>query len=102
MDGFQVHPDQLQQLSARFATEQGRLGRALPGFEGRVTNVEEAFGLLGPSDEAYRNYLALAHQCVTDLQQLQASFDDTALGLLATAAAYRTAEISSTIPSGQS
>ncbi|MDQ3575144.1 MAG: hypothetical protein M3404_09540 [Actinomycetota bacterium] len=89
-------------MSARFATEEGRLGGALAGFQGRVTNVEEAFGLLGPSDEAYRNYLALAHECVTHLRQLQASFDDTALGLLDTAAAYRTAEASSTIPGGGS
>ncbi len=102
MDGFQVDPDQLQRLSALFATEEWRLGGALARFQNRVTNVEEAFGLLGPSDEAYRNYLALAHECVTALQQLQASFDDTALGLLATAAAYRSAEASSIIPAGQS
>ncbi len=91
-------PYQLQELSKRFSTGAGALGSALPGFQTSVTNVEEAFGLLGPSDELYLEYLQLARESVEGLERLHDALDGVAAGLSVTAHNYGDAEASATIP----
>ena len=96
-DGFRVDPGELRRLGARFETHAEELGGAIPSFEGEITTVEEAFGLLGPSDDLYHHYLTLARDCLSGLEQLRRSLDTTADGLAAAAGNYVGSETGSTI-----
>lgn len=98
--GFRVEPERLRALAACYAGEAGQLAAAIPGFEGPAGQVQQAFGLLGPSDELYFEYLGLARDTVAGLHELRQALDQTADGLRATAQAYEEAEASSSFEGG--
>ncbi len=95
---FEVDPAQLRQVSSRFAAWAADLGGTVASFEARTTDVEEAFGLLGPSDDLYRQYLSLARDCAAGLEQLRDTLDATATRLSTTADNYGASEAASAIP----
>lgn len=97
-DHVRVDPYQLREVGKRFSTRAGELGSALPGFDATVNNVEKAFGLLGPSDELYMEYLQLARESVEGLERLHDALDGVAAGLSVTADNYVDAEAATTIP----
>ena len=99
-DRFEVEPAQLDRLAGRFEDEAAELGRVTSGFHDGVTHVEQAFGLLGPSDDLYHEYMGLARDCVRGLEQLQRSLAGTADGLATTARNYRHADASSDVRGG--
>ena len=97
-DRFEADPANLDHLAGRFSEEAAEVGRLTSGFRDGVTRVDQAFGLLGPSDDLYHQYMALARECVTGLEQLQRALEGTAGGLSATARNYRNADAGSTVP----
>ncbi len=94
---MRVDTYQLRGLTERFSIRADELGGALPGFDATVGNVEQAFGLLGPSDELYREYLQLARESVESLERLRDALGGVAAGLWAMADNYGQAESASTL-----
>jgi uncharacterized protein YukE len=97
-DGFTVEPERLRAVARAFSAEARDLGAAIPGYQSQVTDVEEAFGLLGPSTELYYEYMGLARDCVSALGQLRQGLEATATGLEGTADTYLRSDQSSAIP----
>ncbi len=97
-DQFSADPDQLRRAGSRLSAAGAELGGAIPPFDATVSNVEEAFGALGPSDELYYEYLELARTSVMKLERLRDALFGAAAGLSATADNYRRAEAAATIP----
>ncbi len=97
-DHVRVDPGQLRQVSRRFSARAAELSGAIPGFDATVTDVEKAFGLLGPSNELYYEYLQLARSCVEELERLRDALGGTAAALSANADNYDDAEAGATIP----
>ena len=93
-----VAPDELRQISRRFSARAAQLGGAIPGFDAAVSDVEEAFGLLGPSNDLYYQYLELARDSVEGLERLRDTLDGNAAGLSTAADNYDDAEAAATIP----
>ena len=94
---FEVDPTQLDRLAELFHREAAELARATSGFDHAVMHVDQAFGLLGPSDDLYHQYTGLARECATGLVQLQRSLEGATGGLAATARNYRQADAGSTL-----
>ncbi len=95
---LRVDPEELCRLAERFSAEAAALAGAIPRFRHQAGAVEEAFGLLGPSDELYYEYLSLLREWGNGLDQLRAVFDDVAAGLCTAADNYRGAEAGATLP----
>ena len=96
--GFWVGADELLGLSSVFAGQGDRLRTEIPAFQDAATNVIQAFGLLGPSDEVYFEYMALARDTVAGLHDLRRALERTGEGLRATVLAYEGAELNSSLP----
>ena len=98
VDHVWVQPDQLRRVATRFSTTAAKLGGAIPGFDSAVSNVEEAFGALGPSTGLYYEYMSLARTAVVELERLRDALHRAATGLSATADNYADAEAAATVP----
>ena len=97
----EVQPDGVRRLATAFSSEACDLGVAVASFRSRAGDVEEAFGVLGPSTELYHEYLALTRDSVTGLEELEQALEQAGAALRATAANYSSAEAASAIaPSG--
>ena len=94
--GYDVDPAALERL-ARLVDGRANVLRTAAGrFEGPALGVNDAFGWLGPSEDVLRDYLELAQGCVEALGDLGSTLDSIALGLEASADAYRQAEEANT------
>ncbi len=94
-DHLEVDPAELDRLAELFSGQAAELARATSGFHDTVTDVDQAFGLLGPSDDLYHQYTGLARECATGLGRLQRSLESVAGGLGTTARNYRRADAAS-------
>lgn len=97
-DRLRVYPDKLRQVATRFSATAAELSGAVPRFDAAVSDVEEAFGALGPSTELYYEYLGLARTAVADLERLRDALHGAATGLSATADNYADAEAAAVVP----
>lgn len=97
-DRLRVYPDKLRPVATRFSATAAELGGAIPRFDAAVSDVEEAFGALGPSTGLYYEYLGLARTAVMELERLRDALHGAATGLLATADNYADAEAAAVIP----
>ncbi len=95
---LRVDPSELHHLSARFSARAHELEGAIPAFDAAVVDVEDAFGLLGPSDELYVEYLQLAREGVEGLERLRDALKGVAAGLSVAADNYGDAEADSAVP----
>ena len=95
---LKVDPCQLQELGKRFSARADALESAIPGFGTIVVDVENAFGLLGPSDELHAEYLQLARESVEGLEHLHEALSGVAAGLSVTADNYCDAELGAAVP----
>ncbi len=94
-DRVEVQPGRIRRLGHAFSSQACELGVAVASFRSRACDVEEAFGLLGPSTELYHEYLALARDSVTGLEQLEQALEDAGGALRAAADNYSRAEADS-------
>jgi uncharacterized protein YukE len=92
MDGFDVDTERLRQLAAAFHRESGTLEARTSAFRAEARRVDDAFGVLGASDEVYQAYIAKLEEFVGGLCTLQASLAAVSETLLADADAYDRAD----------
>jgi hypothetical protein len=86
--GFRTHPDRIRQLAQEFRAAATDLEGAVPGFQGNVLEVGEAFGLLGVCTGAASQYLTMVDHTVDGLQKLVEMMLTDAEGLEYNASLY--------------
>ena len=96
--GFAADPELLRRLGATFAEQANQLEATSPRFEQDATQVEQAFGLLGPSNELYFEYLELARSTVSGLHQLEEALQRLGQGLHIAAHSYEESDVASSVP----
>lgn len=99
-DRFDVDPADLDALAVVFSRQAEGIGDAVPPFESRAAQTDDAFGLLGPSSDVEQEYLNTIPDAAQALYDLSAALEATAAGLQASAENYRQAERDSTMPPG--
>lgn len=85
---YQVELEALRSLAAVFEHESDRLARAVPAFRDTSYSVNDAFGMLGPSEDALRAFLDLAHRDSTELGDLARFLEGNATALRAAVGNY--------------
>jgi hypothetical protein len=97
-NGYEVDPAALVRLQRDVEIAGEQLAGALAAFQGGASDVGRAFGLLGPSDEVYREYQGAVRDAVDVQRAIADTLIDVAGGLGSSAANYRGASTTSVQP----
>ena len=97
---FNVDSSALTTASAAFLAQHAALVAAITAFQSSALDVNDAFGMLGPSLSVLKSYETTTEDAFRALDQLAALLDDAANGLTTTATNYASADGASSMHGG--